>query len=102
MTIDPEALQAATAAVNAVIDAHALGDTPDAERLARAALESMPEAILEDAPLVVTTLNRLSDDEAEFTFPGGLRLVLNKGDWVERGRPARLHLSILDLGAITG
>lgn len=70
------------------------------EDQARAALSVIPDAILEEAPMVVVLLNRLSDDEAEFTFAGGLRLVLNKGDWVERGRPSRLNLSIIDLEAM--
>ncbi|QOP64791.1 hypothetical protein SEA_DELAGARZA_32 [Microbacterium phage DelaGarza] len=70
------------------------------EDLARAALSVIPDAILEEAPLVVVTLQRLSEDEAEFAATGGPRLVLHKGDWVERGRPVRLHLSMLDLEAL--
>lgn len=98
--IDPETLHAATSAVDDVIDAHALGDTPSAESLARAALGVVPTAILEEAPLVVMTLNRLSTDEAEFAVAGGVRLVMHRGEWEERKRPTRLHVSILDLSAM--
>lgn len=70
------------------------------EDQARAALSVIPQAEMEEAPLYALMLNRLSVDEAEFTFAGGLRLVLNKGDWVERGRPSRLNLSIIDLEAM--
>lgn len=93
---DDQTVQDAAAAIRAITAIR-----PSPEDLARAALSVIPDAILEEAPLIVMTLNRLSDDEAEFTFPGGPRLVLHKGDWVERDRPTRLHVSIMDLAALS-
>ena len=92
--------QTITDAAEAVRALYLVQRSPSMEDIARAALSVIPDAILEEAPLIVVTLNRLSDDEAEFTYPGGLRLTLNKGDWVERDRPTRLHVSILDLEAM--
>lgn len=97
--IDPATLEAATSAVAAALQEEH-GSAAGADDIARAALSVIPDAILEDAPMVVMLLNRVSDDEAEFTFAGGSRLVLNKGDWVERGRPSRLNVSIIDLQAM--
>lgn len=96
MTIDPQALEAATIAVErALFEEH--GSAAGAEAIARAALESMPEAILEEAPLNALHLERLDNDYAHFGAPGGMSLVLHRGDWVERGRPSRIVVSVLDL-----
>jgi len=67
------------------------------EDLAAAALSVIPDAILEEAPLNALHLERLDNDYAHFGAPGGMSLALHRGDWVERGRPSRIVISVLDL-----
>lgn len=89
--LDDQTVQDAAAAIRAISAAR-----PSPEDLARAALSVIPQAEMEEAPLYALTLNRLSVDEAEFTLAGGTKVVLHRGDWVERGRPSSLYVSILD------
>jgi hypothetical protein len=94
MTHHPETLEAVEAALDAVIDRHALGDTPSAETLAKAALDAIPEAIVEHATLYTLSLDTVDREEARFAAAGGFRLTMHRGEWMERGRPARIWISV--------
>lgn len=99
----PSADQATIDAVTTAVE-HALirehGSAAGADDIARAALNAIPDAILEEAPLSALHLDRLDQEYAHFAAPGGMSLALHRGDWVDRGRPSRLHVSILDLGGL--
>lgn len=99
MSTDDQTLQDAADAV-AVLMRQSEGrpiDRGSAIEVAAAALSVIPQAHMEEAPLYALPLERLSHDEAEFAIAGGTRVILAKGDWVERGRPSSLYVSILDL-----
>lgn len=93
---------AAVAAVDAVIDAHALGDTPSAETLVDAALSALQDAIVEHATLYALALDHLDRDSAVFNAPGGLSLAMHRGDWADRGRPAKVWITVQDLQDLQG
>lgn len=85
--------EAAVEAVEALIEKHALGDTPSAESLVEAVLSVVTDAIVEHATLYALSLDVVNREEAVFSAAGGLRLAMHRGDWMERGRPAKVWIT---------
>lgn len=94
MTTDPTLLAAAMKAVDDLLDGYAIGDTPEAETLARTVLDTIPEAVVEEATLYALRLDHLSLDEARFGAPGGFTLTMHRGEWEERGRPTTVWITL--------
>jgi hypothetical protein len=88
--------EAVTAAIDALLDNYAPGDTPEAERLAQVALAAIPEAIVEHATLYALNLDHVDREEAVFAAAGGFHLTMHRGEWMERGRPARIWITVQD------
>ena len=88
MTVDRETLDAAEAAV-----ADLMKGEWSPRDVAEVALAVLPEAIVEHATLYALSLDAVNREEAVFSAAGGLRLVMHRGDWMERGRPAKVWIT---------
>lgn len=92
---DPQTLADAIAAINALTGRRNASRQPvTSEDLAAAALSVIPEAVLEDVPMYALSLDTVDRDEAHFAAPGGFRLSMHRGEWMERGRPVRIDIAV--------
>lgn len=64
------------------------------EDLAAAVLSTVSDVEVESAHLYAVTLEDLDREAAVFSAAGGLSLKMHRGDWVDRGRPAHIWLTI--------
>lgn len=92
MNLDPRTRDAAISAVERVLfEEH--GSAAGADQVVRAVLDLIPDAIVEQPTLYVLTLEAVDRETATYTAAGGMTLILHRGDWMERGRPAKLWVT---------
>lgn len=71
------------------------------EDLAQAVLSTIPQAILEAAPLYSLNLDHLDREDAHFAAAGGFSLKMHRGEWMERGRPSRIWITVQEPDALS-
>lgn len=92
MSTDDQTLQDAAAAVARALGSATVTQTHLAA--ATAAFSVVPEAILEEATLYTLRLDTVDHDEAHFAAAGGFRLSMHRGEWMERGRPVNIWITV--------
>ena len=98
MTAHPEDIENGAAAIRALnTRLHARdgdGYKASPEDLAQAVLSTIPDAIVEEATLYPLKLDTVDRESAHFAAAGGLRLEMHRGEWMDRGRPASIWITV--------
>ena len=98
MSADDQTIEDAAEAIRALNRRLAERDGPDykasPEDQARAVFSVLQDAVVEHATLYTLKLGTVDREEAHYAAAGGFRLSMHRGEWMERGRPASIWITI--------